>query len=486
VNQVPSESVFARLVDAAPFDTAQLERQFALANPAAPAASKPASTAGSRCSSEEPRKRLRVLDDRTSQMLAIAFNRLPPPERVAEMVETLEDFPDGLTSEAVLALHSAVSEHKEAVEQIRLVATTEEAIAQLDMPERFLLRLSSVTYCDAKLMCGALIVGSSKELMDLRANGQKVGVCCQDLRKSSLLRKCVSTSLAVGNLMNRGTSRSGVQGIVLPESLLKLDELRGGLSSELGESGDKDKNGTSLLDFVVQALINEEGAKEDDLQKDAENLLAKTRAAAAVSLEETEASCRQVNSEAAKVRQAIGEVPQSKNVLNTMERVNHICEEAALANEISQRAKEQLAKTQAWSCCKNKVKSDAWFVSWAQFLELLTRAITRARELKARRLAQEQEAKDHVREEVEPCRTAVQRPPLADANQTPAPEALRKSMSRSKAKAAVFDEDARIDHMNIDWSKLNFVQQENQPETIKRRSEPAISMAHRGKENCLQ
>ena len=35
---------------------------------------------------EESRKKLRVLDDRTSQLLAISFNKLPPAERLTQLV----------------------------------------------------------------------------------------------------------------------------------------------------------------------------------------------------------------------------------------------------------------------------------------------------------------------------------------------------------------------------------------------------------------
>jgi len=507
VNQVPPESVWADLVEPAPFDKALLERQFALADSRTP------TSLMSRSASDEPRKRVRVFDDRTSQMLAIAFNRLPPPEQVAQMVDSLEDFPDGLTSEAVLALHNAVSEHGEAVEQIRLVATNQETIAQLDVPERFLLRLSSVAFCNVKLACGALIVGSAKELMDLRLSGQKVGVCCQDLRKSKLLQKCISTSLAVGNFLNRGTARSGCRGVVLPEALLKLEELRGGTTADpSGDGGDKEKSGLSVLDFVAQALVNEEGANEDDLRMEAERLLANARAASSVSLEETEASCRKISAEATKVRQAVGEVPTSPGLARMIQRVDSICKEATLANEIARKAKEQLAKTQLWSCCKGVVKSDTWFTSWTQLLELLPRALVRAQQAKAKRLVQEEAEREAERQ-----RLLLERPPLSDVNsmfpppaaEDPAkkrardlqatclslvhklspskdaimtPDGSQKQASRtSRANKVARDDEARID--NIDWSKVNqhnAMLQDSSNDPIKRRSASSFNDKENG------
>jgi len=215
---------------------------------------------------------------------------------------------------------------------------------------------------------------------------KEVGVCSQQIRKSPLLRKCISTALAVGNTLNRGTSRSGVRGVVLPESLLKLDELRGlppaGTSASDGGADGGERLGGSVLDFIAQAIVNEEGA--DNLQQKAESLLAKTKMASAVSLEESEASFRQLHDEATKTQQALSEVPDSPGITKITGRVNLICEEINCGLQLSRDVKADLAKTQQWSCCKGTVKSDDWFATWAQFLELLSRALGRAQEAKAR------------------------------------------------------------------------------------------------------
>mmetsp|Transcript_18060 Transcript_18060/g.32750 ORF Transcript_18060/g.32750 Transcript_18060/m.32750 type:complete len:138 (+) Transcript_18060:178-591(+) len=96
-----------------------------------------------------------------------------------------------------------------------------------------LLYLSSARRCSScsniasvRLACGALIVGSAQELGDLREDIGKVGTCSQELQASQVQKECVSTCLAVGNQLNKGTARSSATGIVLPESLLKLDELK--------------------------------------------------------------------------------------------------------------------------------------------------------------------------------------------------------------------------------------------------------------------
>jgi hypothetical protein len=271
--------------------------------------------------------------------------------------------------------------------------------------------------------------------------------------------------------------------VVLPDALLKLEELRGAALAGEPSAEVNDKAG-SVLDFVAQALVNDAGEKADDLCKDVENLLTRARAAAGVSLEELETNCREVNAEATKVRQAFTDVSEATPGLAKIKhRLQHICDEAALSIDITEHAKKQLTKTQAWSCFKGKVKSNEWFNSWAQFLELLRRALTRAvLEAKARR---EEEAR-----RLEACRLADEeakrlRPPLSDVNEFPrcdnmcekcfqelAPLAefcrccgakrpepatsKANQSSKSKAKGVLLDDNAKADQ--IDWNKIKELQ----------------------------
>mmetsp|Transcript_43804 Transcript_43804/g.91134 ORF Transcript_43804/g.91134 Transcript_43804/m.91134 type:complete len:577 (+) Transcript_43804:62-1792(+) len=384
VAQVPPESVWADLLPPAPFDQAQLECQFALSESRTlPSARKgvtggAAGGGGTATPREEPRKRLRVLDDRTSQLLAIAFNRLPPPEQLATVVNTLEDFPESLPAEAVLALHSAASEQREAVEQLRQLEVAEADLAQLDLPERYLWVLGTVPACAAKLACGALIVGPARELVEIRAATEKVCSCCRTFRSSELMRKCISTALAIGNFMNRGTPRSSARGVVLPDSFLKLEELRGASPAE--DSIEGGGRSPSLLDFVAQAVVNEVGARRPkELVAEVEAILQKASAARTVSLEEAESSCQQVCAAATRAWQALGELPVGAAGIKLMsERVRSICEEANTVAGFVKLAKEELSSTQRWSSAKGKSEGDKWFTGWAQFLESLAAALGRA------------------------------------------------------------------------------------------------------------
>lgn len=182
--------------------------------------------------------------------------------------------------------------------------------------------------------------------------------------------------------MNRGTLRSGAQAVVLPESLLKLDELRGIGESHQDSSGEgrvEGNRGPSLLDFVAQALVNEAVAgQHKELLSEAEALLAKARAAQKVSLEDAEASCNQVCAIAARARHGLSDLPLTKGVSNLVARVRLICDEADVAATLVKGAKEELSITQTWSSAKGKVKGDAWFAGWTQFLEQFAAALARA------------------------------------------------------------------------------------------------------------
>lgn len=366
VAQPPPKSVWQNVVAPASFDLSFLEKNFALTTTA-----KAPARAGD--SGPDKVKRHRVLDDRTSQNFAIAFRKLPPPERLAAVVDELEDFPDSLPAEAIIALSEATQQHQEAIEQIRQLKFTDADIGQLDLPERYLWALGRVPFCTAKLACGALLVGSACELPDLRKSGEKVGVCCQALRKSELLQKFASTALAVGNVLNRGTARAGVAAITLPDALLKFDELR--TSSNESSEGRSD----TLLDFVVQAVLNGSGQDQASLCATIESLLCKTRAAQTVSLEDVEASCRKISQEAAKAKQGLQEVPASIAVASLTDSIQRVNEEAEFAMMFVENARKELAKALQWSCTKTKVvKSDEWFGAWGQLLEQVLGAFARA------------------------------------------------------------------------------------------------------------
>jgi hypothetical protein len=352
-----------------------------------------------RCPSEERKtKRVRLLCEKDSMKLAIAFKCLPPPERLAVMVDTFEDFPGETPSDAfkgaILALHAAATEQREAIEQLREMDVREADLADLDLPERYLWVLSGARSRVPNLLCGALIVGR-EALGGLRGDGLKVGFCCQALRKSDLLQKCISTCLAVGNFLNRGTKRSDALAVTLPDSLLKLDDLRSNdMSDSRGDDtprgngtprgGGTESKGVSLLDFVAQVLVQDmkgDGKEQaQNLRTVASDLLDKVKGAQAVSLEEAEANCRQIGSEAERAWVGLQSLPQTSRVVDIAGKVHSIRDEAASAVKLVSGAKGELSKTQLWFTAKDKVPTEEWFGGWACFLEKLSQAFGRVSE----------------------------------------------------------------------------------------------------------
>jgi len=387
---------------------------------------------------DEPRKRLRVLDDRTSQNLAIAFKKLPAPECLWSVLHTLEDFPDCLPSEAVMALHAAVSEQQEPIEQLRQMSIPKEGILQLDMPERYLWVLATVPGSSARLACGSLIVGPAREIKDLRLAFENLVTCCRALRSSELVRKCASTSLAIGNLLNRGTSRSNAAAVVLPDSLLKLNELRGVVEDPTTEN----VRAPSLLDFLVQALVDDAGIQRfKELGPEADDLRGKARAAQMVSLEESEKCCNQICAAVSKAQRGLPEVCGAPDAKLLAEKVNLIGGEADHVAKLLANAKEDLTVTQQWSCAKPKTKGDEWFGAWVQFFDQLSAALARAAPPRA------------------PPAPAALRPALKEINRDPGvgmkgkvPAAGIKAGSTGQGQAVqakLFDDNARAEDFDI-------------------------------------
>ncbi|CAE7018099.1 FH3 [Symbiodinium sp. KB8] len=373
VGNVPDESIWSRICKPVPFDAALLERRFALTETRAAITRKGAS---GNPSGDEARRKVRVLDDRTSQLLAIAFNKLPPAEHFAQTVESLDAFPEGLPPEALIALHAASVDQKEAVEQLRHMDIPESDILQLDVPERYLWVLANRPLCTAKVACGALMFGLAPELPELGLACERVITACTALRTSELISQCISTCLAVGNAMNRGTARDGARAVVLPDGLLKLEELRGNNEAD-GVSGQ------SLLDFVAEAIVLEAVCQSNTREQQAQlrtetwNLRESVRAAQGVCIQEAETNCQRVCLAASRAHFGLAPYLPEPSVGSIAVKVSSICEEAQTTSQRIAAAKEDLKSTMCWLSAKPSTSPSEWLGNWVQFLDQLTSAIER-------------------------------------------------------------------------------------------------------------
>lgn len=387
LQQVPPESVWSGLTAPVSFDTQLLQRRFALADVArcGTGRSVPGAKGHAGQGDPEPRKKLRVLDDRTSQLLAISFNKLPPAEQLTRVLDTLEAFPEGLSPEALMALQSAFVEQREAVEQLRQLQVNEADLTQLDLPERYLWVLGHYPLAAAKIAAGALLVGLAHELPELRTACERVQTAGQRLRSSTLVKTCISTCLAVGNVMNRGTARDGARAVILPDGLLKLDELKG------AQGGDGSSQ-FSLLDFVSEAIVMEAAllrGKEAqmELHQEALHLRDTLHAARGVCLSEAGANCEKISQAAKAALEALqaqmplaagAMMPEPREDLQRLAlRVKKIGLDAKETSEQVAKTKRELKQEMEWFSAKANLSSGDWWSSWVQFLELLAQAILR-------------------------------------------------------------------------------------------------------------
>lgn len=383
VAEVSPKSVWNSPTDPVAFDQTVLERCFALAETRT-LTRKGSGVLSTGSLHEQSSKRVRLLDDRTSQRLAIAFNKLPPPEKLHAVIDELDEFPGVLPVEALLALNTAATEQQDALEQIRQLQLSESDLAQLDLPERYLWVLATKPLCAAKIACGAIVVGPARELPETRQACESIQTCCKELRSSQLVMKCVSTCLAVGNVLNRGTARSGARGVVLPDALLKMDELRG-----MGNSEADGARAPSVLDFVADALVRNEvvarreRTRQAKLQAEALALRDRVRAAQGVDIQEADASCRSLCQVAAGAHKVLSNqlVMPSEDLrereLRLGAQVQQIIEEGNLTAGLVEAAKEELKLSLEWSSTKAGTKSSDWLGSWGQFLDQLATAISR-------------------------------------------------------------------------------------------------------------
>jgi len=450
----------------APFDQSQLEQRFALTE------SRPIASARKGSTIEEPRKRLRVLDDRTSELLAIAFHKLPPPEQLVEVVDSLDDFPEGLPAQAVCALHVASSDQREAVEQLRQLVSGGSDLMQLELPERYLWFLGSMPSFAAKVACGALIAGPARELWELQEANAKVTHCCREFRERLLVQKCISTSLAVGNLLNRGTARSNVQALVLPDSLLKLEELRG-VRSVAADSSTEERSPT-LLDFVAQALVDEPGAKDPkQLRTEALELRESAIAAKSVSLDEADDSCKKVCAEAERAWSSINEIPRCAQVDRIAEKVANIKEQASNLKACIVEARHELLLAQQFLSAKAKVTSDDWLCGWSMFFEQLAEAFARTRPPQAptpgKKVLSENICPFAPKQDPVPQRAPLREsnallqqgaaPPVKGAKMMDAegalPNTVQQSMAPARRARVAFDEEARAEDIMALLAKGN-------------------------------
>jgi hypothetical protein len=329
-----------------------------------------------------------TLDNKTWQNLAIAFSRLAhKPGLLLDRLLTLEDFPESLTHQELKSLFEIVADEQKAkaIHEVRKWRIAESELETVDRPERVLWVLAHVPHVHAKLQCGALMTGPVREqITEALMAGQRVSAFCSRLRSSDLLRKCISISLLFGNVLNSATNRANAVGVVLPESLRKLADMR---ATKGSNDALQDGRELSCLDFVAEALVklyreahvDSDGA--DVCCAEAEALLAVARAClwVSVSLEEASTNLANAGPKSISARTMLDKVPQTPQVIKIGNRVRTICEDVSAASKVIAAAKADLVNLQKWYTMKLGTKNEEWFKDWAAFFEQIVHALDRVR-----------------------------------------------------------------------------------------------------------
>lgn len=188
---------------------------------------------------------LKVLDDRKSQNLAIAFRHMPSPQVVMEAVSAVDTAV--MKGEQIVRLCAEVPSEA-LVESMRKKEDECPPDAEIfwDLPEQYLLALAVVPDSREILTIWSFSHSTSDLLGDLPAHLENLRSGMDCLLNSVALRRVLGLMLAVGNRCNANTPRGDASGFSL-ESLYLFDEMKSAKSGLLSTS-------ISLLEFCVKQV----------------------------------------------------------------------------------------------------------------------------------------------------------------------------------------------------------------------------------------
>lgn len=199
---------------------------------------------------------MKVLDDRKTQNLSIAFRKFPEPEEVMEAIVNVDT--DKLSGEQV-ALLLAEFPSPELCTEIELVEAShpeeEDHMFEWDRPEQYLLVLACIHNCKNLLTVWSFAVNqhveggtsdrvsSSSQFGGIKGQLTDFITACDAVCQSTSLRVFLAAIRQVGNRVNLNTPRGNARGVAV-ESILQFDDLR---SAGAGSA--------SLLAVVVEVWL---------------------------------------------------------------------------------------------------------------------------------------------------------------------------------------------------------------------------------------
>ncbi|KAF4746605.1 hypothetical protein FOZ63_007193, partial [Perkinsus olseni] len=187
------------------------------------------------------RKVLKLLEDKKSHLLAIAFRPLPQPDDLVKIIASGNVA--ALTGAQLSMLADEVPE-QDFIEELHAMETRsqqEGSLAQWDTPEQYLVALSTAE--NAKSVLTAWAFGAHVRdglLGDPNKRLDALNAACNALRESKEQVDLARVMLSIGNRVNANTARGGAE-ILSIDSLLKFDNVRSPCDSSM-----------TLLKYCVQ------------------------------------------------------------------------------------------------------------------------------------------------------------------------------------------------------------------------------------------
>ncbi|KAF4693518.1 hypothetical protein FOZ60_010698 [Perkinsus olseni] len=179
------------------------------------------------------RKVLKLLEDKKSHLLAIAFRPLPQPDDLVKIIASGNVA--ALTGAQLSMLADEVPE-QDFIEELHAMETRsqqEGSLAQWDTPEQYLVALSTAE--NAKSVLTAWAFGAHVRdglLGDPNKRLDALNAACNALRESKELVDLGRVMLSIGNRVNANTARGGAE-ILSIDSLLKFDNVRSPCDSSM-------------------------------------------------------------------------------------------------------------------------------------------------------------------------------------------------------------------------------------------------------------
>eukprot|EP00823_Brevimastigomonas_motovehiculus_P005033 TRINITY_DN348_c0_g4_i1.p1 TRINITY_DN348_c0_g4~~TRINITY_DN348_c0_g4_i1.p1 ORF type:complete len:637 (+),score=261.82 TRINITY_DN348_c0_g4_i1:195-1913(+) len=143
---------------------------------------------------------IRVLDDKKSNAIAILMNALPKPPLTATK-KALVSLDSGALSSEVLTRLTNVIPSNDDVDQIRSVAEVE-GEAKLDMPEQFVLMLSTVPKLSQRITVWQFALKFDEQQTELASLLSHLLLACKALQTNEHFKQVIGLVLALGNYAN--------------------------------------------------------------------------------------------------------------------------------------------------------------------------------------------------------------------------------------------------------------------------------------------